>query len=165
MRLGNGTEYARDEVDRRVGRGLGQRREQRVRGRAHERFGVVDDLRRQRRHHHPSHAAVFGRVELAEDAVLERDHDAGCLHPRGVRERVGVAQHRAAGIVLRHVRHPAGDRRNRSLRAQLAQQREVVTAAAAERIELRGVAHPGIVANLGRLRVQLGTERVTRGAG
>ena len=98
---------------------------------------------------------MLGRVELAEDAVLERDHDAGRLHPRGVRERVGVAQHRAAGIVLRHVRHPAGDRRNRSLRAQLAQQREVVTTAAAERIELRGVAHPGIVANLGRLRVQL----------
>jgi hypothetical protein len=145
---------ARNEVDGRAGRGLRPHGEQRVRSRAHERFGVVHDFRRQCRHHHPSHATVFGRVELAEDTVLERDHDAGCLHARRVRERVGVAEHRAARIVLCHVRHPAGDRRNRSLGAQLAQQREVVTAAATERIEVGGVAHAGIVANLGRLRVR-----------
>ena len=78
----------------------------------------------------------------------------GAFIPEAFENDVGITQHRATRIVLRHVRHPAGDRRDRALLAQLAQQREVVTATATERIEVGGVGHAGIVANLGRLRVQ-----------
>ena len=77
--------------------------------RAHERLRFVHDRRRQRGDHHAPHERMLRGVELAEDAVLERDDDARCLHSRRVRERRGVAHDRAALRPARHVRQVAGD--------------------------------------------------------
>ena len=82
-----------DETRSKVSGGSTARK--RGRGLGDERFGGMDDLRCHRGDHDPAHGGVTRRVELAEEPVLGRDVDARCLHPRRVRERVGVAQQRA----------------------------------------------------------------------
>ena len=112
--------------------------------RAHERLRFVDDRRRQRGDHHAPHERMLRGVELAEDAVLERDDDARCLHSRRVRERRGVAHDRTALRPARHVRQVAGDSGDGAARAQLPEQRPRVLAPA-ERIELGRLGHLGIL--------------------